>query len=207
MGSTHPNNLPGEEPQVGADLAALRELMAQAAQSASQDSGQATLVDPAQEQARRWVIKATSRRPLSECEVQEKLTDWLTKRERDLAVVPHVIAWAKAEGLIDDAAFARLWVENRGVKRGYGRRRLTQELRKRKIADQHIESALGQLEEVDEYAQARALAGERFMRYPASEDPRRVAMKLVNFLMRRGFDSAIAHKAALSVTRADEHWD
>lgn len=164
-------------------------------------------LDPLEEKARKWIVKATSKRPLSEREAEEKLSDWLTKRELSTEVVPEAIAWGIAEGFLNDAAFANLWVENRGVKRGYGRRRLTQELRKRKIADYHIRRALNQLDEVDEYEQARALAGQRHLRYNPSEDPRRVASKLVNFLMRRGFDSAIAHRAALSVTRADEDWD
>lgn len=189
-----------------AQLDALRALMDAAAEGAADVAGSPAL-DPLEEKARKWIVKATSTRPLSEREAEEKLTDWLTKRELNLDVVPQAIAWGVAEGFLNDAAFAKLWVENRGVKRGYGRRRLTQELRKRKIAEHHIDAALAQLEEVDEYEQARALAGQRHLRYNPSEDPRRVASKLVNFLMRRGFDSAIAHRAALSVTRADEDWD
>lgn len=185
-----------------AQLDVLRALMA-----AVTEGGGTPAVDPLAEKARNWIVKATSKRPLSEREAEEKLTDWLTKRELSTEVVPQAIAWGITEGLLNDVAFATLWVENRGVKRGYGRRRLTQELRKRKIADHHIETALGHLDEVDEYEQARTLAGQRHLRYNPSEDPRRVATKLVNFLMRRGFDSAIAHRAALSVTRADEDWD
>ncbi|WP_336250328.1 regulatory protein RecX [Stomatohabitans albus] len=190
-----------------ASLDSLRALMAQAAEGAKGGTPPQKATTPSEEQARKWVVAATSRRPLSERETEDKLTAWLEKRERDTTIVPSVMAWARSQGLVDDQAFAKVWVANRGVKRGYGRKRLTQELRKRQIAPHHIDAALTQLDEVDEYAQARELAGERFMRYPASEDPRRVAMKLVNFLMRRGFDASIAHQAAISVTRADEHWD
>lgn len=159
------------------------------------------------ERGRAWMIKATSLRPLSEAEAEEKLSAWLVKRELNIQIVPDVLNWARAQGLLDDGRFAQGWVADRGVNRGYGRRRLTQELRRRKIPDHHIEHALTQLDEVDEYAQAKALAGQRFMRYKASEDPRRVANKLAQFLMRRGFDSGLACRVALDITRADHQWD
>lgn len=191
------------------NLDALRSLMAQAAATADSAAAQShgRIPEPLEEKARRWLVKATSTRPLTEAEAAEKLTTWLEKRDLDTQIVPQAIAWGKAEGFLNDAAFAQLWIENRGVKRGYGRRRLTQELRKRKIAEHHIDAALGQLDDLDEYEQARALAGQRHLRYNPEEDPRRVASKLVNFLIRRGFESAIAHRAALAVTRANEDWD
>ena len=189
------------------ELDNLRALMARVATASGPADTTAPAVDPHEERARKWVVAATSKRPLSEREAEEKLTAWLEKRDLPTAHVPSVIAWATAEGLLDDQAFANLWVANRGVARGYGRRRLTQELQKRKIASQYIDEALTQLDTVDEYEQARALAGQRHLRYDPAEDPRRVATKLVNFLMRRGFDAGIAHRAALSVTRAHEAWD
>src|SRR6202045_3914428 len=48
-------------------------------------------------------------------------------------------------GLIDDAAFARAWVESRHHSRGLARRALTAELRQRGIPDGEVRSAVGLL--------------------------------------------------------------
>ncbi len=109
--------------------------------------------------------------------------------------------------VLDDHAFAQAWVNDRGVNRGYGRRRLERELRKRKLDDAVIDQALALLDEVDETAQATELARKRAQGMPATLEPAKVANRLVGYLVRRGFASDIAHQVARRVTAMDRDWD
>lgn len=150
-----------------------------------------------------FLIRSTSSRPLSAAEAHAKLV----ARQYPEDVAQAVMARAMAMRLIDDQAFARAWVNDRGVNRGYGRQRLLRELRRRKIDDAVIEAALQSLDEVDEVGQATELARARAQTMPASLEPHKVAGRLVGYLARRGYSSAIAHQVARHVTAMDRDWD
>ena len=130
-------------------------------------------------------------------------------RARDHAdeVVRAAVDRAVALGALDDAAFAQMWVDDRGIKRGYGQQRLRRELRGRKVPDHLIDDALSALDDHDEVAQATQLARARAQRMPANLDPPRVAQRLVGFLMRRGYPGHVAHDVARRVTAVDRDWD
>ena len=161
-------------------------------------------VDPAAlSKAMAYLTRSASRRPLTVAEARDKLV----AREYDDAVVDVAVARGIAMRMLDDEGFARAWVGDRGVKRGYGRRRLHRELAKRKVPEPVIDAALSQLDEVDETAQALELARQRAQRMPADLPPARVAQRLVGMLVRRGFDSGTAHQAAREATALDRDWD
>ena len=150
-----------------------------------------------------YLTRSASRHPLTVAEARDKLI----AREYDDAVAEAAVARAVATRMLDDEGFARAWVADRGVKRGYGRRRLHRELAKRKVPEPVIDAALAQLAEVDESAQALELARQRAQRMPADLPPARVAQRLVGMLVRRGFDSGTAHQAAREATALDRDWD
>ena len=100
-----------------------------------------------------------------------------------------VVTDLAGRGDVDDAAFARQWVEARAA-RGYGPARLRAELRARGVAASLIDRALSAVAPEAELARARAAARRRL---PAlrSTDPVRTAARLRGFLMRRGYPEAI----------------
>src|SRR5215470_6407474 len=63
--------------------------------------------------------------------------------------------------LIDDAAFARAWVETRHHGRGLARRALSAELRQRGVAAEEVRAAVGTLGDQEEIATARRLVAKR----------------------------------------------
>lgn len=89
-------------------------------------------------------------------------------------------------GLIDDAEYARLWVESRQRSRGSARGVLRQELRTKGITD---DDALAALEQVDDEAEAQR--GAELVRRRLSSVQRFDAAtrmrRLVSMLMRRGY--------------------
>src|SRR5690349_21392217 len=67
-------------------------------------------------------------------------------------------------GLIDDAAFARAWVESRHYSRGLSRRSLSAELRRQGVQSQEIREAVDTLDPEQEVATARRLVEQKMAR-------------------------------------------
>ena len=100
-----------------------------------------------------------------------------------------VVADLAGRGDVDDAAFARQWVEVRAA-RGYGPARLRAELRARGVAPSLIDAALPAVTGEAQLARARAVARRRL---PAlrRRDPIRAAARLRDFLRRRGYPASV----------------
>lgn len=150
-----------------------------------------------------YLVRSTSQRPLTVAEARDKLT----AREHPDEVIDVIIDRAVAQGVLDDGAFATAWVNDRGLNRGYGRGRLQQELRRRRLPDHVIDDALSLLDGHDEFGQAMALARARFARMDARLEPLTVASRLSAFLLRRGFTSETATRVARQVSELDRRWD
>ena len=150
------------------------------------------------------LLRRTSQRPQTEAEI----TAVLARRYDEEAVAEAVQRGRKARA-IDDATFARMWVDDRGLKRGYGMTRLRDELRRRKVPEPLIEQALDTLSERDDFAAATELARKRAAAFPASLEPPAVARRLAGFLARRGYGPGLAQKVAVDVSGLDRYrsWD
>jgi len=100
-----------------------------------------------------------------------------------------VVADLVGRGYVDDAAFARHWVETRAA-RGLGAVRLAAELRARGVAPPLIAAALAALAPEAALERARAAARRRL---PALRrlPPRRAAARLRDYLARRGYAASV----------------
>jgi regulatory protein len=105
-------------------------------------------------------------------------------------------------GLIDDAMFARVWVESRHHGRGLSGRALAAELRHRGVPAPDIEAALSELDPEQEIATARALVA-RGLATPGTPGrsqrlPVRVRRQL-GVLARKGYSPETALRAVREV--------
>jgi len=85
-------------------------------------------------------------------------------------------------GLVDDAAFAEAWVRNRRLFKPVSRRRLTQELRQKRVADETIEQTLAE-DDADERTVLRELIARRRKQTRYQDN-----QKLMQYLARQGFN-------------------
>jgi regulatory protein len=120
-----------------------------------------------------------SYRPRSSEEVRRNLH----QKEFAERTIETVIERLTGAGLLDDAAFARYWVDNRERFEPRSRRALRYELRQKGVPDPAIQAALDDLDEED--AAYRA-ASARLRRY-ARADEETFRKRLGDFLARRGF--------------------
>ena len=137
-------------------------------------------------------------RARSTCEIEQKL---LQAGYRP-CTVEMVIYKLQRENLLDDADFARQWVESRQTHK-LGRSRIAQELRRKGVSQEEAEEALSAIDDDDQLAGAIALAEKAAARIKPGEDQRKVANRITGMLARRGYSWDIA-KQAIQQVLSDE---
>jgi regulatory protein len=104
--------------------------------------------------------------------------------------------------LIDDAMFARAWVDSRHYGRGLAGRALGGELRQRGVARDDIQAALSELSPEMELETARDLVARRMpgtTNMPVQSRMRR----LVGVLARKGYSPALAYRVVREALEAE----
>ena len=96
-------------------------------------------------------------------------------------------------GLIDDAAFARAWVESRHYSRGLSRRSLSAELRRNGVQDDEIREAVDALDPEQEVATAKRLV-ERKLASTRGRPPETRARQAAAMLARKGYPPGLAFR-------------
>ena len=113
-------------------------------------------------------------------------------------VVERVLDRFEEVQLVDDAQFARQWVESRHAGRGLARRALSHELRRRGVDDDVLRDAVDVIGDEQELEAARELVRRRWpsMR---GDDPARRVRRLAGMLARKGYGAGTAHRAIREV--------
>lgn len=132
------------------------------------------------------------------------LVAYLQKREIPAEVFEPILDRFEAIKLIDDAEFAAMWVRSRRQIRGSGPAALRRELQQKGIAPNLIEQAVAERIGGD-FETALNLAERKLRtlsRYPVEKQRQR----LLDFLVRRGYNFGIAHNCVreLQIGQEDE---
>lgn len=135
----------------------------------------------AEEVARKILLDQLTGQARSRAELATKLA----KRRVPEDVAERLLTRFEEVGLIDDAAFARSWVESRQSGKGLGRRALAQELRRKGIDEEVARDALEEVDPVDEEEAARALV-RRKLRTLRRVDRATATRRLTGMLARKG---------------------
>lgn len=123
-------------------------------------------------------------RPRTEYEVRRKIQ----ALGCDETLTEDLIARLYRYHYLDDAQYALAYARNRLANKGYGPRRVQQELARKGIPRSLAESALAELVEPDTLLDtAKALAEKRWDRLAREPDARKRRKKVSDYLMRRGY--------------------
>jgi regulatory protein len=139
------------------------------------------------EAARQYCLQLLSGRPRTRSE----LGDSMRRKGFEEEIVTDILERYAEVGLIDDAVFARAWVESRHRSRGLSKRSLAGELRRKGVDPDFVDAAVEQVSDDDERAAALELARRRY-RSLAGQTDDAVLRKLVGMLARKGYGSGIA---------------
>jgi regulatory protein len=131
------------------------------------------------QQAYEAALRLLAYRPRSEREMGQRLA----RRGLPPRVIGETMDRLRGQGLLDDAAFARFWVESRDQHSPRGRRLLWQELATKGIQRETAREATGAIEE----EQAALRAAEKRLYHLQGLDHSTFRRRLCGFLLRRGF--------------------
>jgi regulatory protein len=110
-----------------------------------------------------------------------ELRDYLKRKDYDEDVQEATVSRLRDRGYINDAEFARRWVENRRLLKATSKRRLAQELRQKRISDEIINQTL-EADETDELEVLKDLVERKRKQTKYQDD-----LKLMQYLARQGF--------------------
>lgn len=96
-------------------------------------------------------------------------------------------------GLIDDAMFARMWVESRHTGRGLARKALGHELRKRGVDGTTADEAVAEIDPESEEKTARELVAKRLASTRGMDADKRTR-RLAGMLARKGYPAGLAYR-------------
>ncbi len=119
-----------------------------------------------------WVLM----RPRSEKEVQDYLGRKVYEKKLDKKYIADVIEKLKNKKYLDDETFAKYYVENRFIKKGISRKRLTMELAKKGVSKEIIGNVLDERNDEEEVLKIIAKKRTKY------DDE-----KLIMYLCRQGF--------------------
>jgi regulatory protein len=150
------------------------------------------------EKAYHRALNLLSYRPRSVAEVRRNLQG----KKTDPETIEAVVARLTENGMLDDAAFARFWVENRTAFSPRSGRLMSYELRQKGVAGEDIEVALP-----SEDREGAREAATRRSRSLASLDYDAFRRKLLPYLQRRGFGYETAADAVEAAWRESRSSD
>jgi regulatory protein len=131
-----------------------------------------------------------------------QLADALRKRGIPGDVADAILDRFAGAGLIDDAAFARAWVESRHYSRGLAGRALRAELRQRGVADDQIRDAIDDLGPDAEATTARRLVQQKLASTRGLPPEARIR-RLAGTLARKGYPPGLAFRVIREVMEAE----
>jgi regulatory protein len=148
----------------------------------------ASPVDPVQ-QAKDICLRLLTVRPRTRVELAQALA----RKGVEEDVAERVLGRLDEVGLIDDAAFAEVWVRSRHNLQGLSRRALAVELRRKGVADESASEALAAVDAGAEEERARQLVRKRLRVLDNADEPTKIR-KLVGMLARKGYSEGLAFR-------------
>ena len=144
--------------------------------------------------ARAILLRRLEDQPRSRAELAESLA----KKNVPAEVAVALLDRFEEVGLINDADFARQWVQSRQRTRGLAPRVLAMELRRKGVDDEIISEVLGELDPADARETAHRLVQKKLRSMASLDDTTRIR-RLTSMLARKGY----APQLAFDVVRAE----
>ena len=139
--------------------------------------------------ARELCLQLLAARPRTRAELSKALL----RKGIDAEVADAVLGRLDEVGLIDDAAFAEMWVHSRHTYQGLGRRALAAELRRKGVAGPLATQAVAAVDRDAEEQRARQLVRKRLHTMGSVDEVAKVR-RLVGMLARKGYPEGLAFR-------------
>jgi regulatory protein len=124
---------------------------------------------------------------------RDELKKALLRKEIDAELAEQVLGRLDDVGLIDDKAFAEMWVRSRHTYRGMGPRALAVELRRRGVDNDVTAEAVAMVDSDAEEDRARQLVRKRLPSMSSADQQAKIR-RLVGMLARKGYSQGLAYR-------------
>ena len=132
-----------------------------------------------------------------------QLADALRKRGIPDETADEVLGRFEDVGLIDDAAFARAWIESRHYSRGLAGRALSAELKRRGVGADEIRAAIDEQLSPDAEASAARRLIDRKLESTRGLPPEQRTRRLAGLLARKGYPAGLAFRVIREALEAE----
>lgn len=139
--------------------------------------------------ARKIVLRQLAMGPRT----RRQLADRLRDRGCDPQVAARVLDRMGEVGLVDDEAYAEMFVRSKQEAKGLASSALRHELRQKGVADEVVDAALEEIDPEREKEQARALVARR-LRTTRGLDREVQTRRLASFLARKGYAAGVSYQ-------------
>ncbi|MGH3435310.1 MAG: regulatory protein RecX [Sciscionella sp.] len=133
---------------------------------------------------------------------RSELRDAVLRKGIEEEVVDLVLQRLDKVGLIDDAAFAEMWVRSRHNYSGMARRALLTELRRKGVDDSIATEAASAVDGAAEEERARTLVRKKLRTSMGTDDTTRLR-RLVGVLARKGYPQGMAYRVVKEELRTE----
>jgi regulatory protein len=140
----------------------------------------------------------------AQARTRHELAETLQQRNIGDDAAQNVLDRMEEVGLVDDAEFARSWVESRQRRRRLSKRALSVELARKGVDRDLADAAVDQVESEDEYAAARELAWSKAVSLTGLDRPVQYR-RLAGALARRGFGTEVSQQVISEVLDRARH--
>jgi regulatory protein len=161
--------------------------------------GAAGAADHPEQRARQVCLRLLTLAPRT----RAQLADALRKRGIPDETADEVLSRFEDVGLIDDAAFARAWVESRHYGRGLAGRALSAELKQRGVAADEIRAAIEEGLGPDAEASAARRLIDRKLNSTRGLPPEQRTRRLAGMLARKGYPAGLAFRVIREALEAE----
>ncbi len=134
-------------------------------------------------------LQLLTARPRTRLELQKALV----RKGIEADVAEQVLGRLDDVGLIDDKAFAEMWVHSRHTYQGIGRRALSLELRRRGVDSETTAEAVAAVDSDAEEERARQLVRKRLPSMGSADQQTKIR-RLVGMLARKGYAQGLAYR-------------
>jgi len=138
-------------------------------------------------------------RPRSRAEIEAKLHD----KEFDDGIVRQVLSDLSRLGYVNDRQFARQWTESRIRLRGFGRRRIEQELKVKGVDREIVREVFAEIFGDGKEIETAKQVAEKKSAIMKALDPETRRRRLAGFLERKGFSFDIIRIVLKNMDRID----
>ena len=127
----------------------------------------------------------------------QKTGEYQTKQKEgfDASLVEPVLARLVERGYVDDERFAKLWIENRSIRKGISQKKLRLELQSKGISQDIIDTCLSEGAR-DERKELKKVIAKKAKKYPEEQ-------KLIQYLLRQGFNYSDVLEALSTVSSSE----